>query len=113
MFAASLPPLRKLIDRCARTILPTTLIGSSTSNKRTGNSNKGSSFPLRTIGSAKPDFEKLGDEGSERGILNEEAELAKHGGIYKNTEVTQTVNKKDGSDTESRVDLNGYYGGVA
>jgi len=113
MFAASLPPLRKLFERCARAILPTTLIGSSTANKRNGNSNKGGSFPLRTIGSAKPNFEKLGDEGSERGILNDEGEPANHGGIYKNTEVVQAVDKKVGSDTESRVNLNGYYGGIA
>ena len=83
-------------------------MGSSSTNKRNVSSNKGSGFQLRTIGSAKPDFEKLDDDGSERGILNEEGEVVKHGGIYRNLEVIQTIDKKEGSDTGSKVNLNRY-----
>ena len=101
LFCASLPPLRKLFERHIGCLLPSSLFNGSNSNKR-GSGSRNVAFGLHTISTGistgKPQFEMLGDDGSERGILNDDPdEVVKSGGIYKSTHVTQTVAAEGGN----------------
>jgi hypothetical protein len=103
MFCASLPPLRKLFEKYLSYVLPSSIIEGSNTNKRDRGSDKGSGFVLHTIGSKRPHFEMLGDDGSERGILKDDVhEIVKNGGIYRSTHVRQTV-AQQGSNGEKEV----------
>lgn len=104
LFCASLPPLRKMFEKYFSYVLPNSILDGSGSRKRELSSGKGGGFVLHTIGTGKPQFEMLGDDGSERGILKDDVdEIVSNGGIYKSTRVTQTVAPEGGNGTKENV----------
>jgi hypothetical protein len=104
LFCASLPPLRKLFEKYLSYVFPSSIVSGSGSRQPDRSSGKGGGFVLHTIGTGKPQFEMLGDEGSERGILRDEVdEIVKEGGIYKSTHVIQTVAPDSGHGRKENV----------